>query len=286
MSGPQERARPAAHHRFSHAAPTYEKAARAQRHTAERLGRIIAGLPLPADGRILEIGCGTGFLTRALARDWPQAEIVAGDLAEAMTRLCRDRLAGAGARVRVQFAVFDGENPPFVEPFDLVTGSLVVQWFRAPEAAFARVRRLVSPRGFLAFATLAPGSFVEWETLLNAHGLAPRLRPLVEGSCFEALVPEGGSLSLSEEILRITYENAAAFLDALRRIGANEAWTAVPAASFRERRKILAAIRNTGPFMATHRLLFAVAAGPEAKLPENGGAGPDGRRVATEVPGS
>ncbi|KAG1488230.1 hypothetical protein G6F52_013994 [Rhizopus delemar] len=54
--------------RFGAAAHRYEAHAPIQRITAARLAGDIARLRLPPRPRILEIGCGTGLLTQALAR--------------------------------------------------------------------------------------------------------------------------------------------------------------------------------------------------------------------------
>ncbi|CCD03423.1 methyltransferase domain-containing protein, partial [Azospirillum baldaniorum] len=51
---------------FGKAAPRYEEHAAVQRVAAERLAERVARLPLPPRPRVLEIGCGTGFLSRAL----------------------------------------------------------------------------------------------------------------------------------------------------------------------------------------------------------------------------
>lgn len=52
---------------FSAAADTYDAGAEQQRVIAETLARKVRGLLLPAAPKILEVGCGTGVLTRALA---------------------------------------------------------------------------------------------------------------------------------------------------------------------------------------------------------------------------
>ncbi len=56
---------------FAAAAENYDAAASVQRVAAERLAARIAALPLPDNPSILDIGAGTGFLTRALARHLP-----------------------------------------------------------------------------------------------------------------------------------------------------------------------------------------------------------------------
>ncbi len=87
--------------RFGAAARRYEDHAPVQRITAERLADDIALLPLPRHPRILEIGCGTGLLTRALARrigpaDWTVTDISPGMLAAAQSRPPRPARSATG----------------------------------------------------------------------------------------------------------------------------------------------------------------------------------------------
>ncbi|WP_154399134.1 methyltransferase domain-containing protein, partial [Bordetella pertussis] len=78
------RSTPTIGQRFDRAAARYETHAEVQRHAAEQLAERIAALPLPAEPRILEIGCGTGLLTRALARRLGRADWTITDIAPAM----------------------------------------------------------------------------------------------------------------------------------------------------------------------------------------------------------
>lgn len=41
---------------------------------------------------ILEVGCGTGYVTKRLARIYPQAQITAIDIAPAILEVARERL--------------------------------------------------------------------------------------------------------------------------------------------------------------------------------------------------
>lgn len=55
-----------------------------------------------APRRILEVGCGTGFLTQMLHEAWPEAELIATDIAPKMLERARNRVGK-----RVQFCEMD-----------------------------------------------------------------------------------------------------------------------------------------------------------------------------------
>ena len=203
---------------FGAAASGYEDAARLQRLVAHRLAaRIADTVPHPdrATLRILEIGCGTGLLTRALRRLLPRARIVATDLAPEMVRACRAGLPGDD---RLDVLAMDGASPAVAgDGFDIVCSSLALQWFADPEAALAGLSRLLVPGGRLAVATLASGSLPEWRDAHRAEGLADgghdhptpdRLRRACGGAW-------------DTETVVIPYADGLAFLRGLRGIGAH-----------------------------------------------------------------
>ena len=59
----------------------YERSARLQAQSAEKLA---GHLPELDDAKILEIGCGTGFLTQHLLERYPDADFLITDLAPEM----------------------------------------------------------------------------------------------------------------------------------------------------------------------------------------------------------
>ncbi len=145
---------------FAEAAADYDRHALVQRRVALKLADHIASLALPAAPRVLEIGCGTGFLSAALIERLPQASWLLTDIAPPM--LDRARVRFATRRPGIRFAVMDGERPHSRGSFDLICASLVVQWFNDLPGAVSRLRAQLSPHGRLAFTTLAAGTFVEW----------------------------------------------------------------------------------------------------------------------------
>jgi malonyl-CoA O-methyltransferase len=192
----------------------YDRHAGLQRDVAERLAARIATLPLPPRLRVLEIGCGTGFLGAALLPRLPDADWLMTDLAPAMLARAARRFTG---RSGLRFAVMDGAAPDMDGPFDLICSSLAAQWFADLPAALARQVALLAPGGHLAFATLAAGSFAEWREAHVLEGLMPGTPDHPSAEALAAMLP-GGEVVV--ETIAAEQEDARAFLSALKGIGA------------------------------------------------------------------
>jgi malonyl-CoA O-methyltransferase len=175
---------------------------------AQVADRLAACLPALAAPRVLEVGCGTGFLTRHLLEAYPDGEFLITDLSEAMLEVCRVRLGG-GDRRRVRFTVMDGEAPELAERFDLIASSMTLQWFADPARGLDRLHSRLDVGGHLVFATLGPESFPEWRRVLAAHG-----RP--EGVVAMPRLPG----IVHEEHRCLDFADGLAFLRQLRAIGA------------------------------------------------------------------
>ncbi|WP_262401552.1 class I SAM-dependent methyltransferase [Actinomadura sp. CNU-125] len=100
---------------------------------------------VPAGGRVLDVGCGTGGTTVAVAR---RAESVGIDVSEPMVEAARARAERAGADVR--FVRADAEEHEF-EPgsFDTVMSRFGVMFFADSVKAFANLRRATADGGAL-----------------------------------------------------------------------------------------------------------------------------------------
>ncbi|CAO3459035.1 Dethiobiotin synthase BioD (EC 6.3.3.3) [Azospirillum argentinense] len=203
---------------FGKAAPRYEEHAAVQRIAAERLAERVARLPLPPRPRVLEIGCGTGFLSRALHERIGPADWLLTDLSPDMLERCRATLGDPDDSA---FRIMDGEQPDLDGPFDLIVSSLALQWFHAPAAALARWAGLLAPGGRIAVATLAADSFQEWREAHRALGLEAGVPTYPTRHALDRLWPAGGEGLVEEERLLRRHANGLDFLAELKGIGAH-----------------------------------------------------------------
>ncbi len=234
--------------RFDAAAATYDGQAGPQRRVAAALAEQVLGLPPGPAPDVLEIGCGTGFLTGALAPALPGCRWLATDLAPAMVAAC------SGAFPWVEAQVMDGEAPDVGERrFDLIVSSLAVQWFADLPAGLARLRGLLRPGGALAVTTLGAGTFPEWRSRCRAAGVEPGTPAYPAPGELEALLP-GSRVGRRSFPLRCGSLHG--FLDHLRLTGARTAAPGHAALSPAALGRLLRA--GSGEFLATYDVLTVI----------------------------
>ena len=90
--------------------------------SADRTRALSAGLDAVAEAprRALDVGTGTGDAALAIARRWPETEVLGVDLSERMIRAARAKVPPEGVG-RVRFEVADARRLPVADAaFDLV----------------------------------------------------------------------------------------------------------------------------------------------------------------------
>ena len=135
---------------------------RAQRYDEGWLGQLhhqiadrtadLALTCVPAPTRILDVGCGTGYLLGRLAARAPQAEALAGiDAAPAMIRVARH----AATDDRLRFVVGTAERLPWpAATFDLVVSTTSFDHWADQRAGLAQCAQVLAPGGCLVLADL------------------------------------------------------------------------------------------------------------------------------------
>ncbi|MCB1651468.1 MAG: methyltransferase [Alphaproteobacteria bacterium] len=197
---------------FGAAAPRYEEAALLQKQVAANLSKHLPALEGGAD--ILEIGCGTGLMTRYLLRRYPRAHLHVTDISPSMLAAARENITSAS----VKWGILDGENPPANLPaYDLIISSMVFQWFEDIDGALEKLGKHLKPTGAILFALPGPHSGAQWQSILQELGYPSGL--------LEFTAPPG---IIAEEIIKRPYAGAHAFLTHMKDLGAHE-----PKASYR-----------------------------------------------------
>jgi len=215
---------------FERAAGHYDHNAVLQREIADRLMSRLEVIRL-APEQVLDLGCGTGYLTRLLRRRFPRALLTGLDVAPAMTRLAQQSMPrllpwNLGRwRSRDRFVTADAEQLPFADRrFDLVVSNLVLQWCR-PERVFQECRRVLRPGGLLLFSSFGPDTLRELRAAWQAADRQPHVHDFVDmHDLGDALVhARFADPVMDAERLVLTYGTLQDLLRDLKGIGAHNA---------------------------------------------------------------
>lgn len=218
----------------------YDRQALVQRDVASQLARRLASLDLPRSPRVLEVGCGTGFLTAAARAAGIGGTWLVTDIAPAMLERCAARI---GPDPAYRFARLDGEREtPDSGPCDLICSSLALQWFNDASAALARMSGWLAPGGHLMVTTLGPDSFAEWRAAHTAEGVAPGTPSFAPVEAFRAL--PGATVTVEPVIER--HADARSFLHAVKAIGAGTAHAGHRPLTPAELRRVMARFDDQG----------------------------------------
>ena len=140
------------------------------RRVAEAIQQAV---PLAATMRVLEYGCGTGMISRALSPH--VARITAVDTSPQMLEVLRQK-AGEEKITNIETLVHDLSSEPLpLKEFDLVMSSMTLHHIPDTEALLRGFFTILKPGGYLAVADLVTedGTFHDDNTGVAHHGINP-----------------------------------------------------------------------------------------------------------------
>jgi malonyl-CoA O-methyltransferase len=206
---------------FDRAAKTYDAAALVQREIGDRLVERLDYVRL-VPKRVLDLGCGTGGITKPLLARYPEADIVGVDLALAMVEQTKQLASSSrltGVCADVQFLPFQDDCA------ELLISNLMLQWCNDLVAVFQECARVLRPKGLFTFATFGPDTLYE---LRNSWG---QVDGYTHASRFVDMHDVGDALLaagfhdpvMDRDVITVTYPAVKGLLQDLKAIGANNA---------------------------------------------------------------
>ena len=101
-----------------------------------------------AGERVVDVGCGCGDTTLALARAvGPSGRVLGIDVSREMIERAGERVAEAGFGERIRLTLEDAASARFEGDASLLFSRFGVMFFSEPTAAFANLRRALAPGG-------------------------------------------------------------------------------------------------------------------------------------------
>ena len=158
--------------------------------------------------RVVDLGCGPGVGTGALATAFPEATVVAVDNSPAMLEQTAARAAGLGHADRVETRLLDLDGDlPSLGRCDLVWAAMSIHHAHDEVATLQALRSLIAPLGLLCVLERAEPLSVRcadelgrpgiWDRLAEAHQrwfehMRPRLPGAMKAEVYPSMLAEAG----------------------------------------------------------------------------------------------
>jgi malonyl-CoA O-methyltransferase len=150
---------------FDRAAITYDQWATIQKNIGDNLLERLQWLKLQPE-QILEVGTGTGRLSRVLAQEYKNANVYAIDISSNM-------LTEAAKLSKQHFICADAAQLPIADnSIDVLVSNLMLQWCEDINSVIQEFARVLKPDGALLFSSFGPDTLKElrasWATVDDA----------------------------------------------------------------------------------------------------------------------
>jgi malonyl-CoA O-methyltransferase len=277
---------------FERAAATYDAGAALQREIGARMAERLDYVKL-APAAILDAGCGTGEAIGDLSIRYPDARVIAFDVALPMVVAARNRIRASRRtfrRLLRPFASRGAAEPAFVcadinrLPFegvscDLVWSNLALQWVNDLPRAFAEFRRVLRVGGLLSFTTFGPDTLRELRSAFAGIDGRTHTNRFVDMHDVGDMLVQAGFADpvMDMEYVTLTYESPKALLADLKSIGATNRTRGRPVGLMGRGRfarvlSRLEALRRDGRIPATFEVVYGHAWKGEPRTTSTGHA--------------
>lgn len=202
---------------FAAAARTYDDFAELQRQVGLDL---LQHFPLEVgDGPILDVGCGTGFLTEQLCST-TSSQLLALDIALPMLQISRRKYPAMSAG----YICADAEKLPFANnSIEQIYSNLALQWAQDLSATFGGFKQVLRPRGRLVLATFGHKTLHELKAAWAAVDEHVHVNSFLSAEQIECCLLNAGfsDICLKSVLVQTQYPSVEALMRELKGIGAH-----------------------------------------------------------------
>ena len=210
---------------FSRAPEYYHQHAITQHYVADKLASLIQFHCNGKVQRILEIGCGTGFLTEKLFSFFPEADFTITDLSGTMLSFCKKQTQQIRSEknISVKFAENDISMYCPGSDYSLIVSSLAFQWVQDLETVIKRLQSKLLPNGQLIFSTQSEGTFAGIKETFAEEEVDFPGPELLTADEIKSVCRNFNSIEISNETRIEEYKSMLTFLRHIQGTGAGNA---------------------------------------------------------------
>lgn len=169
---------------------------------------------------ILEIGCGTGILSRHLNEIFKKSNLFFSDISQEMTVHCKKSIEDK--KNNKKFFVQDGETFYKKETFSLIFSSFTIQWFKNYIKALENYYDSLEKNGSMLISFQGPESFPEWKKISKELNLSFTGNLMPDPKEIEKFAKDKfKKYSLINKKIKLEYRSSLEFFNSLKYIGAS-----------------------------------------------------------------
>lgn len=227
-------------HHFDHAAVQYEEAAVLQKQVAKEVDDRLDLITIQPN-TILDVGSGTGLLTRHLEQRYPNADCIGIDLSDKMVQMAQSRALRKPRNWLNRLVRQKNASTHFIngnayqlpiadQSVDLIVTNLMLQWCDDLDQVFHEFRRVLKPEGLFMMTTFGPDTLKELRQAWAKVDDAEHVNTFIDmHDIGDALIRNGfGQPVLDVEHFTLTYDKPLGVLKDLKAIGATRVGASQP----------------------------------------------------------
>lgn len=174
---------------------------------AAMAAEVLSLLHLSGNERVLDIGCGNGKTTAAIAERVPQGSVTGVDASAGMIAFAKEHWTAA--HPNLHFAVADARHLPFQHAFDRIVSFNALHWISDQVLPLQSIRAAIKPDGRAQLRMVPKGRRKSLEDTLDETRQSPRWAAYFSGfrDPYLHLTPQQYAVLAEEQGFRVISNN-------------------------------------------------------------------------------